>query len=494
MRASWIVWGVAVLGSLTAQESAADVAARVRQGGWFEQSKYRRADDGSLEVWTTAHTGSEELGEFLPLIDRGDAMATAIDNLGLLGLLSLVCHGDADLLAMTDAGFHFGALGIDGSDVGLRQFLALPSPSFEGARGRAELLDRLLAIDRLEHRRVAGAVAEFRVLAARADVPAALRERAAQALRTLRNGTGVAAPVRQRLDAQALALPLAFDACIVIDHARLPDLRWLAPLGRRTGALVTAATIEAAGGTVSPPACNGAQRMCDVAAGAPFWFAHRYGNLRFDQSLVTITAKGDGRNPIAATWNACGAFEAAGWQDFALPDEGERDKQLGSATARLTTTTLFASTDGSRGKPRPELVEKLALLRDDGLALRAVVPANSKLWAALAFVHAPPTQGGEIRVVFGDPAVITIVAEARDEEAAAAWVAKGKELVEQGDGVFAMAAEPIAATRGFQLLREAWLGAAFSVKDTTAFATVIVRGFTPQHVRELVEAAALVGF
>lgn len=490
MKATWLVWGVFAVGGLAAQEAASEVAARIRAGGWLEASKYRRGADGQLELLSTYHMGGDGPGEFLPLLDAELSLA----NVGLFGVLSLVCHGDGDLVAMTDAAFHFGALGIDGSDIGLRQFLAVPPPSFDGPRGRAELLDRLLAIDRLERRGVVGAVAELKGIAGNAALPAVLRGRAERAMRTLQGGTAAAGPQRARLDAAVVALPAAFDACLVVDHTRLPDLRWLAPLGRRTGALATAAALVDAGGTVSPAMCNGAQRMCDMPAEAPFWFALRYGNLQVDHSVVTISMKGDARAPVALTWNAVGAFEAEGWQSFALPEDVVRDKGFTKATGRLTASTFYASTDGSKGKPRPELCDKLTLLRDDGSALRIVLPANSKLWPALAFLDTPPTEGGEIRFVFGDPAVITFAVDGRDEDAAAAWVAKGKELIEQGDAVFAMAAEPIAATRAFQLLRQAWGAAAFSTKDRAAFAVVTVKGFTPQHIAELAEAAASLGF
>src|SRR5688572_6779468 len=119
------------------QETAADVAARVRAGGWLEVSKYRRGERGDLESWSTAHTGDPDRGEWLPVLDGS---ALRLGNLGAIGWFSLFCHGDGDLLAMTDVEFHFGALGLGASDVELRQFLARPAPSFDGMRGRAELL------------------------------------------------------------------------------------------------------------------------------------------------------------------------------------------------------------------------------------------------------------------------------------------------------------------------------------------------------------------
>ncbi len=139
-----------VVGVVPAQEEekGAVVAARVRAGGRFEQSKWQRGENGALEMHFFADIGGSAPGRFVPLL-RPDGDWLDLNNLGALGYLSLVCHGASDLVSMTDAEFHLVALGIGITNVELRQYLAVPAPSFEGPRGRAEMFDRMLAIDLL---------------------------------------------------------------------------------------------------------------------------------------------------------------------------------------------------------------------------------------------------------------------------------------------------------------------------------------------------------
>ncbi|MBL8749682.1 MAG: hypothetical protein JNK78_11020 [Planctomycetes bacterium] len=396
-----------LIGSLSAQqganEAAEDVAKRVLSGGWFEEARSRRSGDGVLERWTTAHTGDPERGEFLPLVSFEQPMRT-IGSIGLAGWLSLVCHGDGDLLAMTDVAFHFGALGIDPSDVGLRQWLALTPPSFEGELGRAELFDRLLAIDHLVARRVRGASAECAAIAANDALPALLRDRAANAQRTLRGDTTAPAPARRRLDPATVELPQAFDACIAIDHARLPDLRWVTALGRRVGAAVSARAFEAAGGRTSASQCSGVQLHCDAVSEAPFRVAHHFGNLRFDHSILTFVAKAPARRsdpPFAVVWQAVGDFEGERWGG--VPRELQISDVL-PLTVEVEPHALRAASDKGRGKARPEVATPLLL--DDGVALRISLPATSKVWTGLAMQKVPAVKSGEIRVTFGDPGVV----------------------------------------------------------------------------------------
>lgn len=478
------VLGCCLVGSLVAaQESGAELAARVRGGGWLEVSKYRRSDAGVIESWSTAQTGDPERGEFLPLIDYGRQLH--YENLGLIGLLSLFCHGDGDLLAMTDADFHFHALGMDGSDVALRQYLVLPPPSFDGPRGRAERLDRLLVVDRLVARRCRGAVAELAILAERETLPAVLRERCRHGVATL-TGKTEAGLVRRCLDPEVVMLPAAFDAALVIDHSRLPDLRWLTALGRRLGVLVTARAIELAGGTISSPQCNGGQRMADVVSAAPFWLVHRFGNARLDHSVVTIGAKADERMPVALTWNAVGEFEPDGWREAKPSAAAIANNPLLGGTLSVEATTLYASTDRSRGARRPSTAAKLLL--DDGVALRAVVPSNSKLWPALAFLNLPAAGGGELRVMFGDPTSIVLVVEARDEDAAEAWVAQGKQLLTEAKAAVDHWPDELREQPGLKVLLQSLWAASFSTKDKAAFATVEVRGFDRTKMLPLAEA------
>ena len=460
---------------LTAQQEPEAVRRRVHEGGVLIAAEYRRGDDGLLEILTGAYTGDPERLEHRPLLAPFGEVNAALQshNLGGVGLLAMVCHGDGDLLAMTDAGFHFGALGIDASDIGLRQYLAQPLPSFEGRRGRAELLDRLLAIDRLQRHGVRGAVAELTRLATDAALPAALRERAAQALAVLR---GEPAAPRARLAVEQLRLPAAFDGCLVIDHARLPDLRWLTAFGRRLGMAVTAEAVVMAGGTASDTMWQGAQGMADGCSVGPFWFAHALGNLRLDHSCLVVTAKADPHVPVAVTWQAVGAFDHAGWSALDLSPLTE-ELRLDAAAGSITASALWLSSDGSQGRARPQQAEKL--LADTGAALRAFVPGNSKLWPLLAFLQLPPASGADLRVTFGEPATIELRVEARDEDAAADWVAKGREGLVGLQAAFA--ANQLESQAELALLMKALAAAEFRVEERSAIGVVRIAGFTAAH-------------
>lgn len=219
----------------------------------------------------TATSGGLD-GAFVPLL--GENAEQGLRNCGVFGWLSLWCHGPDDLLAMTDAEYHLGAIGVGTSDVDLRQYLGVPTPSFADPRGRAELLDRMLAIDLLGRRGCKTASAELEGLAKNEGLHEGLRARAAAALAHF---GGTPSPiVRRRLDPTQVALPAHFDGYLVMEHARLPDLGWLTPLGRRVGALATARAVESAGGVITADQCNKAQRHIDVVSELPFGLAHTY--------------------------------------------------------------------------------------------------------------------------------------------------------------------------------------------------------------------------
>lgn len=463
------------------------VADRVMKGGWFEKTRWQRGADGSLEMHYFADVGGsipDGQLRFKPVL--GEKLENGFQNSGAVGFLSLFCHGNGDLLSMTDVEYHFGALGVDTSDVGMRQFLIVPPPSFEGQRGRAEMLDRMLAIDVLTRRNCKSALGELRVLAANEKLPAALRERAQRASAVLSGETK--GTERKRLDAATLNLPAAFDGCVLVDHARLPDLGWLTPLGRRLGALVTAQTIVMAGGTISPAMCNGAQSMCDVVSELPFGVAHQFGNVRIDQSLLVISAKADPEMPVALSWQAAGEFEAELLKKAELPAGIERNNPIFGGKLEVVADRVVASTDGSVGKPRPAMVEKLGLLEDAGCAIRAIVPANSKLWPALAFLKLPSAERAELCITFGDPGVITLQVQTRDEETAEAWVAAGKEMLAQAKAMFAQELPPVFAdSPDVQQLLAGLYAAQLSSKDASATARIEVKGMTPAKIKALCE-------
>ncbi len=234
---------------------------------------------------------------------------------------------------------------------------------------------------------------------------------------------------------------------------------------------------------------HGAQRMCDLAAEAPFWLAHRYGNARLDHSLITVNMQASGELPFALSWNAAGEFEPARWRNASLPASVIEGNPLLGGTLQVAAEYLYASTDGREATPAPDLAAKL--LRNDGAAIRAVVPANSRLWSQLAFLELPPTAGCEVRVMFGDPTVITVAVEALDERTAATWVDKAKELVamvpQQCEGL----APELRQLTGIMLLRRALQTTTCTSKGTTATATIAVHGVTSTTMPEMCQAVLL---
>lgn len=453
-------------------ESPEAVAERVFAGGDLQASKWRRGSDGMLEVEFYADMGMPRPGRFVPLL--GKDLQAGLRNCGAIGYLSLLCQGDGDLLSMTDAGFHLRCLGVDTSDVGLRQFLAQPLPQLEEPLLRADRFDRALAIDLLRRRGCKGAEAELLGILKQKDAPALLRQRAEAAIAAL-HGAPTPLP-RRRLDAEQLPLPAAFDGCLVVDHARLPDLGWLTGLGRRVGMRITARTLQMAGGSVSEATCNGAQYISDQVCELPFGVALQIGNARVDQSCFTVTVRADERMPFAVGIAAAGEFEPA-WQTAAQPGELWQ-RPFPDGSLQVQDGLLLASTDGSKGRPRPQLANEL--LRDTGAALRIVIPQQSRLWLALGFLRLPQAKGAELRLTFGDPAQLVLEVQARDEDGAEEWLEIGTELLATAQrelrGVPGFA-EALQRAPELGKLLDALFAAQLAAKGDRLVATANVAGF-----------------
>jgi len=466
-------------------EPGAELAQRVRAGGWIEEEiKNQRGDDGSLHRWYFADTGAaSHFGRFVPLVDLGPG-SRVFDNLGALGLLSLVCHGPGDLLGMTDAGFHFQALGVGDDVASLRQFVVLPWDG-DGARGHAALLDRQLAVTKLLREGDHGVRAELQVLVEKRRLPAPLLE---YVWRQLAPPGAGAATARRRLDPKTLLLPAALDACLVVEHARLPDLSFLVPVGRRIGALVTARLIERAGGRVSDAARNGAQFLADQVAEAPFEFVRQYGNLRFDHSCVVVHARDDARQPVDVTWQAAGQLEADRWQRADLASK--LAKKLAHVVVTFAPDRLLLSTLDldQPGTARP--AEAADLLADTGAALRVVVPGKSHLLRMLAFLRLPAAKGIELRASFGDPATVDVVVDAPARDDAEAWVVTGKALLAQLQEPLEHAPPTLAGCEGWTELARALPAAEITTHDARVTARFTFRGFTRTKVAAIALALA----
>lgn len=457
-------------------ESAAAVALRIRNGGWFETSQWRRGDDGALQLRYFGDSGSSEAARFMPLL--GGELGRGLSHGGLVGLLALVCHGHGDLVGMTDAAFHLGALGVGSDEVQLRQLLVVAPASFEGPRGRAEALDHMIAIDTLVRLGARGAAAELAVLAAMDHAPAPLRERARRGLALLQ---GMPDPlVRKRLDPEGLLLPAAFDGIAVIDHARLPDLSWLTAVGRRLAAIVSADTVARFDGTWTAAMRNSTQSLCDLGSELPFELARRYGNARVDQSVVVVSARADEQRPFAVTWQGVGEFEAEGWAKARLESWMWSDSPLfGAGSFAVHRDRFVASTDGTTGIARPSLVERLGLLRETGSAIRAIVPGNSKLWAAVAFLGVPAATSVELSIAFGGGATLRLEVTTRDEDAAAAWQQFLRDGLLRLQQEFERSHEALAQCRELKALVAALAAARVTLEDEVVVAVAALPVLQP---------------
>lgn len=451
-------------------------ARRVLAGGDWCEMHWRRGDDGMLECESLA-AGRE----FVPLL--GEDFAAAFDNGGAIGWLSLWLHGNGDLLSMTDAGFHLRCLGIDTSDDALREYLRRPLPATDGAHGRAELFDRMLAIDLLRRRGCVAAETECKALARAASAPAMLRQRALSAIASLH---GAPAPEpRRALDPTTLRLPAVFDACIVIDHDRLPDLGWLTAFGRRLHMRLVARAMLKNGGTVPPAVCNGGQRNADVVAELPFGLALRFGNVRLDQSCIFVTGRPDGDPPFSIQCAASGSVESERWQQAKMPPSLVRS-HLAGARAEFSPESVQLCTDDDEGLPRPEVAKEL--LQATGAAIRVVIPPQSKLWRALAFLGLPPSRGAELRIAFAEPASVQLLVRARDQDTAAAWLAKATELLPQGTAAIERELrEPLQHHPALRRLVDALAGVNPGIDGGELRAELKLAGWDRRQVQEVLE-------
>ncbi|MEZ5963761.1 MAG: hypothetical protein R3F56_07940 [Planctomycetota bacterium] len=405
--------------------SSDDAVARVRDGGWLCAPKWRRGDDGMLQVWLLGEDAERD-DAFVPLL--GEHLEAGVSSAGAIGWLALWCQGSGDLIGMTDVEFHLAALGIGTEDAALRQHLLQQSEPAAEARRRAEVFDRMLILDELRRRRCRAAVAEIEVLLRRTDLPPELRQRAETTLADLRGEPSKQA--RRRLDADKLLLPEQLDLCIVVDHARLPDMSGLTAFGRRVSALATA-SILAARGLQSPSSCSMAQRSCDIVAELPFGMALRYGNYRLDHSCVAVGLTPDADAPFRVWYQAAGSFDPETWAAASAPAGVAPDVPFWTGPVTMTEDLVTGTTARVPAVARPDLAS--GLLADSGAAVRVVVPEHSALLARLTSLGFPDLRAAELRASIASAvAHLTLTLDAGSDADAAAWSERGKSFLRQG--------------------------------------------------------------
>jgi len=390
-----------------------DLVARIRAGGWFCTPTWRRGTNGSLEVWSK-RSAIEQEDRFIPLL--GDDLRDGITNPGTWGIPTLWLQGGGDLLAMTGGEFHLQALGLDDSDVALRQHLLRPVDS-TGPLGRAEMLDRMVIIDVLQRRRCRAAIAELTGLLAQDALPEPLRQRAQAALAGLQGRS--AAVERHRLSVEALPVPQQFDFAVVVEHARLPDMRGAMAAGRRSLALKVASRVAERAHDESWMGLM--QQLCDRGPELPFGLVLRLGNVRLDHSCTMVALRLEEVPPLALCYQAAGEFEAHVWAAAAPVHE-----LLPRARFHMTNERITASTGLLEGELAPEIAARL--LEPTEAAIRVVVPESSKLRDLAAKVDLT-LRRAEVRISFDEDSVsMKLTVDAGSEAAAKAWCDRCEEL------------------------------------------------------------------
>lgn len=399
---------------------------RMERGEDLIELRYRRDEHGVLEVASCEH-GAVPFHVMFSA-DRLPRADTAL--VWGLGALFLVGDGEAGVLGAVDGERHLRRIGVDMTTVGLRQFLLTPVSSADAERARVEELDRVVAIDTLRRGGHRGVVAELIALAADGKTPPLLAARAKDVLGAFGRGKPLA---RARLAPESLLLPVAADVFVVVDHARLPDLRPLRELARRM-AIESSYRVLRALRAPTPDDLYHGQLVADAVGEAPFELVRRIGDVRVDHSVLSlaVVAGEGGRPDLDFLLQATGSFDAeriaATCDTIAAATPGavrceRRDGEVcieaGADTVVVAPTTVVAHGKRMAGRARPDIASQLLVA---GPAIRVVVPKASKAWAALLLGDVPRgAEGATIDVSFDGRCRVAATLTARDEDAAVSW-------------------------------------------------------------------------
>lgn len=394
--------------------------------------RFQRDDHGVLQV-RSCEGGAIP---FQPMLPIDAPFRSATNAARASALLMLLAHGPQGLLGNTDAERHLRRAGIEPGAVALRQFLLVPITTADPVLARVELLDKLVAIEWLQQGKHEGAVAELTALSTRADTPPLLGNRARVALAAFGRGPGGS---RQRLAPETLLLPIAADAYVVLDHARMPDFTPMTAIARRVAVDRSYRQVEVLKAP-TPDDLYWGQYLADLSGEFPFEFVRRYGNVRLDHTVAAIQLQNTpGRLPFGWNVQAAGEFEPAqfaaameelaGFLEIKIPvtrKEGGVHAVAFDGEVAVEASSLRTWSKGMAGRAKPELARELLA---EGPAIRIVVPPTSKAWLALAFLELPPAGRAEITASFGEEFRLCLSLTARDEDAAAAWAERLPKLL-----------------------------------------------------------------
>ena len=423
---------------LAAQEEGEDwnryLLDRMESGEDLIELRYQRDEHGLLEVASCKH-GAIPFHPMFPAdrLPRGDVALN-----WLCGTLLLLGDG-ASVLASTDAERHLRRAGIDTDPVALRQFLVAPMPAGDPVRERVEVLDRLVAIDWLVRSGHRGVIAELTALAANADTPPMLAQKAEAVLAAFGKRPPTA---RQQLTVDTLRLPVTADVYVVIDHARLPDLLPLRVLARRM-AIESSYDVVRRLRAPTPDDLFYGQFVADALGEMPFEIARRFGDVRFDHTVIAANVQVADTGPQLAfavhsvgafdPARAAGAFAAMAAATPARLGCERRDAGLcltfGDREVTFDGSSLRAHSKGMAGRPRPAVAATLLVDAPAiaGPAIRIVVPKTSKLWLAVPALRLPAAaEEAVLTLSFGATCRAAVTLTVRDEDAAAEWAERCK--------------------------------------------------------------------
>lgn len=280
--------------------------------------KFKLDDDGRILMSPDPSTGSDE-ERFTPIV-RAD-FTHLLQHGGVLGWASLIYQGGTDFGSMADGQSILRRLGRAG-DVSLIQGIAEPQA------GAAGTLLQLMAIRAAQDRGMKQALGAVLKVAEQDGIDPFVRQAAREAAATLR-GEGVAPVATQCAPlADVLAgVPDGMDVFFAVEQRRLPQGRALLRWAREAGMAVTRREILQAGGSVSAAQWAGAVMLAEGVGAMPYEVCRRFGNHRFDRTVVALDVPKDMFDPPSVWVRADGLFDIArlrkGLVDLGVPVGGD---------------------------------------------------------------------------------------------------------------------------------------------------------------------------
>lgn len=170
----------------------------------------------------------------------------------------------------------------------------------------------------------------------------------------------------------------------------------------------------------------------------PFELVRRFGNVRFDHTVVAlrITEHGEPQPFAAFAVVSAGSFDPsavhrgmrAAWPKAACElAEARATATFPATTATVSTTQLCVQTKDWEREPRVELARQLLSAPAQGALLRVLMPAGSRLLPLLEQAGFAGVASAEATFAIGERLELDIVLRLPDAEVAEKVVAQGKQ-------------------------------------------------------------------